>query len=342
MQKKSFFKILILFFLTALLVGVFFYDQNTKLYTDSQFAMDTFMNYKLYGNNAEKTIEEIKLYVSSLEQKLSLYKEDSEVSQINKNAGKEFVKVSDETFEILSYAKKLCEDSNGTLDITIAPLTTLWNINSETPKVPTLEDINIKKQLVDFNDIILDKSTNSVKLKKEGQAIDLGGFAKGYVCEKAVEICKKNKVKSGIISIGGNVALVGKKTISVGITVPEIDKVGTFAKVNLKNTIIATSGGYERYFEENGIIYEHIINPHSGFPAESDLISVSVISNDGIITDAFSTRLYIEGLQSVKNLLEDENVGIIAVDEEKNVYVSKWLKEFVTLNEQFPEYKFAE
>ena len=232
--------------------------------------------------------------------------------------------------------------TSGSFDITIAPLTKLWNIMSENPKVPDAQEIDAKKELVNFNDIILDESTTSVKLLKEGQAIDLGGIAKGYVCQKVVEICKKNGVKSGIISIGGNIAILGKESIDVSITIPERNKEGTFAKVQIKNTIIATSGGYERYFEENGIIYEHIIDPSSGFPAESNLISVSVISNDGIITDAMSTRLYIEGLESVKKNLNDDSIGIIAVDCQKNVYVSEWLKEFVILNEQFPEYNFAE
>lgn len=342
MQKKSFLKVIFIFLLVALLLGIFLYDQNTKLYSGSQFAMDTFMSYKLCGINAQKTIDEIKTYVSDLDKKLSLYSEQSEVSKINGNAGKDFVKVSNDTFEIISYAKKLCSESNGSFDITIAPLTKLWNIMSENPKVPDAQEIDAKKELVNFNDIILDESTTSVKLLKEGQAIDLGGIAKGYVCQKVVEICKRNGVKSGIISIGGNIAILGKESIDVSITIPERNKEGTFAKVQIKNTIIATSGGYERYFEENGIIYEHIIDPSSGFPAESDLISVSVISNDGIITDAMSTRFYIEGLESVKKNLNDDSIGIIAVDCQKNVYVSKWLKEFVILNEQFPEYNFAE
>ncbi len=342
MQKKSVFKVLIVLVFVFVLVGAFFYGQSTKLHSDSQFAMDTFMSYKLYGINAKKAIEEIKTYVSDLDKKLSLYRKNSEISQINENAGKDYVKVSDETFEILSDAKKLCEYSNGNLDITIAPLTKLWNITSENPKVPNSKDIDIKKALVNYNDIILDKSTNSVKLRREGQEIDLGGFAKGYACEKAVEICEKYGVKSGVVSIGGNVAIIGKKPINVSITVPEINKSGTFAKVEIKNNIIATSGGYERYFEENGIIYEHIINPYTGYPAESDLISVSVISKEGIITDALSTRLYIEGLKSVKNLLNDNSIGIIAVDIEKNVYVSNWLKDYVILNDEFSDYKFAE
>ena len=342
MQRKSFFKVIFIFLLITLLISIFLYDQSTKLYSGSQFAMDTFMNYKLCGINAQKTIEEIKAYVSNLDKKLSLYSENSEISKINQNAGKDFVKVSDETFEIIAYSQKLCSESNGSFDITIAPLTKLWNIMSENPKVPDLDDINAKKELVDFNDIILDESTTSVKLLKEGQAIDLGGIAKGYVCQKVVEICERNGVKSGIISIGGNIAIIGKESIDVSITIPERNKEGTFAKVKIKDTIIATSGGYERYFEEKGIIYEHIIDPSSGFPAESDLISVSVISNDGIVTDAMSTRFYIEGLGSVKKNLDCDSIGIIAVDCEKNVYVSGWLKEFVTLNEQFPEYNFAE
>ena len=342
MQKRSVFKVLICFVLVVFLIGVFFYDQNNKLHSETQFAMDTFVNYKLYGINAPKAIEEIKTYISILDESLSLYNENSEISLINKNAGKDYVKVSDETFEILSLAKELCEESGGNLDITIAPLSKLWNITSENPRVPNEEDITAKKALVDYRDIVLDNSTNSVKLKREGQEIDLGGFAKGFACEKAVEICLKHGVKAGVISIGGNVAIIGKKPINVSITVPEIGKFGTFAKVELKNKIIATSGGYERYFEENGIIYEHIINPYSGYPAESDLISVSVISDEGIITDALSTRLYIEGHESVEKLLSDDSVGIIAVDTEKNVYVSDWLKCFVTLNNEFPDYKFAE
>ncbi len=190
MPKKSIFAITIFIFLCVFLIVSVVYDQTNKLHTDSQFAMDTFMSYKLYGLNADKAISEIKNYVAELDTKLSLYNEKSEISLINKNAGKGYVKVSDETFEILYLSKRLCEESKGTLDITIAPLTKLWNVTSSSPKVPDHENIITTKELVNYNDILFDNENKSVKLNYVGQEIDLGGFAKGLFVKKQLKYAK--------------------------------------------------------------------------------------------------------------------------------------------------------
>ena len=341
MKRKHVLGAVSLALMVVLLITAINVDNQNRLYSESQFEMDTVMSYKLCGKNAEKTIDELKEYVSELDKKLSLYNEDSEVFKINQNAGKDFVKVSGETFEILSLSKELSKESGGALDLTVAPLTRLWGVNSDSAKVPTDEEIEIAKKLVDCDSLILDNQTMSVKLEIEGQAIDLGGFAKGYVCDKAVEICKKNNVKKGVIAIGGNVAIIGEKT-SVSIRTPEKNSSGYFMSVEIKDEIIATSGGYERYFEENGKTYEHIIDPITGYTAQSDLLSVTVISKNGILTDALSTQLYVQGLDEVKSLLGETDFGIIAVDKNKAVYVSHHLKDTVKLTESFSDYHFAE
>lgn len=341
MRKKHIFGAISLVLVAVIICVAVYVDNQNRLYSQSQFAMDTVMSYKLCGSNAEKTIDELKEYVSGIDKKLSLYNEDSEIFKINQNAGKDFTKVSSETFEILSLSKELSKQSDGALDLTVAPLTSLWGVNSNSPKVPSDEEIEIAKKLVDCSSVILDNQTMSVKLQIEGQAIDLGGFAKGYVCEKAVEICRKNNVKKGIIAIGGNVAIIGEE-ISVSIRTPEKNASGYFMSVKIEDEIISTSGGYERYFVENGKTYEHIINPITGYTAQSDLLSVTVISKNGILTDALSTQLYVQGLDAVKSLLTETDFGIIAVDKNKAVYISNHLKDKVELTEYFSDYHFAE
>jgi thiamine biosynthesis lipoprotein len=328
--------------LVAVTVFVFLYfDSLNQFKSESQFAMDTVMTYKLYGKNSNKTISELKEYVLNLDNKLSLYSESSEIHKINQNAGKDYVKVSGDTFELLTLSKQLCQNSKGSIDLTVAPVMKLWGFATPTPKVPTSQDIESVRNLVNYSDLLLDNSNCSVKLQNIGQAIDLGGFAKGYVCEKAVKICKDNGVKKAVIAIGGNIAIIGDE-VEVGVRVPQINSSGYFITVKIKDSIIATSGGYERYFKENGKIYEHIINPSTCAPVESDLLSVSVISQNGILTDALSTQLYVQGLESVKEMLNDTTVGIIAVDKNKTVYVSNHLKGLVSLNKEFPDYHFAE
>ncbi len=297
------------------------------------FQMDTVVTQKWHGKNAEKTCKEIEEAIADLEAQVSLYKEDSEISMINAGAGKEYVQVSDNIYDMLSSAWTLCEESGGIFDITIAPLSLLWNITGEDPHVPSREEIDAALQKVDYKKLLFDDKNSSVMLADEGMKLDLGGTAKGMAVEQMMEIARENEVQ-GFLSIGGNVGVVGKNPdgseIIVGLRDPLGDANDYFATLEMDGYTMATSNATERYFEQDGIVYHHIIDPFTGYPGDSDLLSVTVISEDGLLADTLSTTIFLEGSTCLEEYFAREDCMVIAVTKDCKVYASDKVWQILT------------
>lgn len=305
--------------------------------TTQDFVMDTLATQKLYGSDGEAGSELMKRLSSSL----SMYVDGSEIDKINSSAGKEYTVVSKDTFEIIRQAKELSEDSDGLFDITIAPITILWGINGKdkVPTVPKDDDIKSALELVNITRLELSQENDSVLLLDENMMIDLGGIAKGYACDKLYDLYSADKkLKAGIVSFGSSILLYGEKPdkspFNVAINSPhgENQFLGIVkARAGKNGKFISTSGGYERYFEVDGERYHHIFNAATGRPADTDLISVTVITDNGTESDYLSTLLFIKGKESLPQYMD--KYGIIAVDEDNNVYISDGLKDDFELSE---------
>jgi len=299
--------------------------------TTQDFVMDTLATQKLYGSNGEAGSELMKRLSSSL----SMYVDGSEIDRVNGNAGKEYTNVSKDTFEIIKKARELSEHSEGLFDITIAPVTKLWGINNKdkAPTVPKDEDINAALALVNIERLELSEENDSVMLLDENMMIDLGGIAKGYACDKLYELYSADKkIKAGIASFGSSILLYGEKPdnspFNVAINSPhgENQFLGIAKmKAGKNGKFISTSGGYERFFEVDGKKYHHIFDATTGMPADTDLISVTVIADNGTVSDYLSTLLFIKGKDSLLQYMD--KYGIIAVDADNNVYISDDLKD---------------
>lgn len=306
--------------------------------------MNTIVEQKLFGKNAQTAVDEIRKELIDMESKLSMHIDSSEISGINKNAGKQPVKVSDEVFEILKRTKDYSEKSNGVFDITVAPLTTLWGITSDSPKVPDEKEIEDALNKIGSDKLILNEQDKTAYLTEEGCAIDLGGVAKGIAGEKVMEIAIKNGIESGYVSIGGNLTVIGKKPqgedFYFGVRDPRGDANEYIAKIALPDKIMATSGDYERYFEQDSKRYHHILDTSTGYPSDSDLISVSVISSDGGITDFLSTTFFVAGKETALKYINSDEYSLIIVDKDKNVYYSQALENVLEPNSEKSEYVF--
>lgn len=316
-------------------------QQEETPYTQQDFAMDTLIVQSIYGDLGEEAAAANKTLLDDLENKLSMYKQDSEISQVNAKAGLTEVRrleVSDDTYNLLVRGKELGEQTQGLFDITIGPLSRLWNITGENPQVPSEDEITKTLSYVDYTQLSFDDSNHSVRLQKPFMQIDLGGIAKGYACDKIKASMAEQGVTSATVSLGGNVLVIGKKPngedFSVGIRDPfggDNDIMGTLAA---PDKILATTGAYERYFEQDGKVYHHVLDPRTGYPCETELASVTVISEDGTLADCLSTTFYIAGKQAVlDNLNNYEEFALIAIDQDKNVYISDSLKDSFTLSE---------
>lgn len=257
------------------------------------FAMDTYMSLVAYGNKADEALTECCQAINHLEELLSRTKEGSDVWNINHGLD---TALDPTTVQLLQDSMTLAEETDGTFDITVAPIVELWGISSDTPRVPEQEEIDALLPLVGSEHIRL---TDGAVTLDEGCAIDLGGIAKGYASDAVKEIFASYGVQSGTVSLGGNVYVCGTrpdgKLWTVAIQDPE-NADGYAAYISLSDAFVVTSGGYQRYFTaEDGTVYQHIIDPKSGYPVQSDLVSVSLIGTCGEVCDAYSTALYVMG-----------------------------------------------
>ena len=264
---------------------------SPKPVEQSIFAMDTYMTLVAYGDEAQTALDECARDINELERSLSRTIDSSCVARLNAEGSFS----DEETARLVDAALRCSAETGGTFDITIAPLVELWNITGDEPYVPTQREIDTLLPNVGSGHVHIKDST--VTLDK-GCAIDLGGIAKGYASDCVADIFKSHGIESGTVSLGGNVYVCGTKPDgkpwTVGIQNPEGGDCAAYAE--LSEAFAVTSGGYQRFFTaEDGTIYQHIIDPRTGAPAQSDLTSVTVIGKNGTRCDAYSTALYVMG-----------------------------------------------
>lgn len=307
---------------------------NNQQYTRTDFMMDTVMQVTAYGKNAKKAVDESMEKLKEIDDLMSSQKNGSDVEKINENAGKKYVKVNPETFYVIKTALKYGKISGGNFDITIAPLANLWGIGTNHARVPSESQIKEVMKYINYRDVLLNAKDYEVKLKKQGMAIDLGGIAKGYAADEIENIMKKNGIKHALINLGGSsVYMYGSKpdgsNWNIGIQDPFGDKGKYFAIVSGKDMLIDTSGNYERYFIQNGKRYHHILNPFTGYPAESGVVSTTIVSTNikSIDADALSTITFILGVEKGMKLIESmPGVDAIFVTPDYKVYATSGLK----------------
>lgn len=305
-------------------------DTSEQEDTRELFAMDTYMTLKGYGTNSKEALDAAVEEINRLDQLLSAQNEAGEVYAINKNGGGT---VSEDLADILQTALNTYEDTQGAFDITVYPLVKAWGFISKDYKVLSEGDIQSIMPLIGSDKVVYDENQKTVQLK-EGTEIDLGAIAKGYTAQKVMDIFKSYGLKSGVISLGGNVQTLGSKTDGslwkVGIQHPNGDA-EYLGVVSTEDKAVVTSGGYERYFEEGGVVYHHLIDPKTGSPANSGIISASVVCEDGTMADALTTPLYVMGLEKAKQYWldygEEQGFEMILMTDDEKVYISEGLKD---------------
>ncbi|CAH2214375.1 FAD:protein FMN transferase [Tepidibacter aestuarii] len=308
------------------------------------FALGTIIDFKVYDKDqdkANKVIDESIKRIKDIEQKMSANIEDSEITTVNKNAGKQSIKVSDETMYVAKKAFEYSDITNGRFDLTVYPLVNIWGIGTEHAKVPSQSEIEDAISIIDYKDVVFDEAQKTIYLKRQNQGIDLGAIAKGYVGDEIKKIFIENDIKSAFVNLGGNVMAYQSKIDGskwrIGIQNPLEPRGEYLGIASVEDKSIVTSGNYERYFEEDGKRYHHIIDATIGYPADTGVISTSIITESGIDADALSTSVYLMGLEEGVKLIESlDGVEAIFVTKDKEVYTTSGLKEsFELTNEEF-------
>ncbi len=305
--------------------------ENNEPVSQNRFLLGTIVTIKIYDNVSGKLFDEIFNRLQEIENRMTINEKNSEVIQVNSNAGKKFTKVSDDTFYVVEKGKYFSELSGGKFDISIGPLVKLWNIGTEEAKVPEQWQIDEKKSLVDYNSVLLDSKGKSIMLKKKGMMLDLGGIAKGYAADEVTKILKENNVKHAIINLGGNILAYGNKPGGskwrIGIQKPFSSKGNYVGVVSVINKAVVTSGIYERYFKEKGKTYHHILDPETGYPVENNLMSVTIITDKAIDADSLSTSAFAMGLEEGFSLIEKlDNTEAIFITKDSKIYLTSGLK----------------
>nr|WP_294665035.1 FAD:protein FMN transferase [uncultured Blautia sp.] len=311
--------------------GCSLYLNQNKKCQKQLFAMDTYMEFTAYGRNSEKAVDTAIEEVKRLDELLSAQNEKSEVYALNEKGS---LAVADDLASLVERGKEIYQETDGLFDDTIYPVMNLWGFPTGNYHVPSDARIKDALALVDGEkvDVQVQDSRKQVILGAN-QQIDLGGIAKGYTGEKLTEIFQKYGVTSALVSLGGNIQAIGAKpdgsSWRVGIRDPKGGQQDYIGVLSVKDEAVVTSGGYERYFEENGKVYIHIIDPRKGYPADGDLLSVTIVSKDGTLADGMSTALYIMGFENASQFWRQhrKEFDVILITTDNKIYVSDNLKE---------------
>lgn len=309
--------------------------QENKV-SESFFAMDTFMKLELYGTS--ENLDDVKSEIEGLDRRLSPVNPEGDIYKLNQDNA---VDLDNETLGLIKRSVELCEFSEGNLDITVYPIVEKWGFINKNFRIPSQSELDSLLKNVDYRKITSDAGKAVIP---DGFKIDLGAVAKGYAADKSREILKTSGVKSAVINLGGTVLAYGKKPDGsnwrVGITNPENTE-SYMGVLECADKTVVTSGNYERFFEQDGKRYCHIIDPKTGFPADNGVTSVTVISDDGTKNDALSTALFIMGAdrasEFIKNKCEDVDCVILTAD--KKAYISEDIKDSFKLTDKEYEIK---
>lgn len=304
------------------------------------FVLGTLVNLKAYGKNGEKAVDEAVYRLNQLDDMFSAFKPESDIGRINLNSGIKPQKINRDTLELLKKSKEYSFLCSGAFDPTIRPLVQLWGIGKNKDYIPEDSEIREKMKLVNYGDIEINENECFVKLKRKNQAVDLGGIAKGYAADEIRDIFIKNKIKSGLVDLGGNIFVLGKKIDKslwkVGIQDPFKDRGQYVGILYAEDKSVVTSGYYEKFFKNDGELYHHIINPITGYPSKSEIISATIVSDNSIDGDGLSTGIYILGIDKGFKIIEKAGVDAVLITESKKIYITPGIKDkFILTNEEY-------
>ena len=298
------------------------------------FAMDTAMDFTVYGDAA--LLDEAETLIGSLEEQVSVTDEHSDIYAIDHTGSGS---LSGNAAELMEQALELCRRTGGALDISVYPIVRAWGFTTGSYQIPDEETIQSLLPLVDYTQIQYDAAPGVVTLP-EGMEIDLGNVAKGYAGQLAAQMLRNSGVESALLNLGGNVQTVGAKPDGspwqIGIKDPQGED--AMMVLSVEDQAVVTSGGYERYFEQDGQTYWHVMDPSTGHPADSGLISVTIVGDEGVVCDGLSTALFVMGLEKAADLWAQScDFEAVFVTASGEVYITEGLRDRFALTEQYAD-----
>ena len=306
---------------------------KTELLLDTVFDITVFTEDEAEGN---RLLREAFNEVRALEKTFSRFVSGSEVDEINQNAGEGSVEVRSDMLKVIKSGIYFGEITEGSFDITIAPLMELWGFGTGKQRVPSQEEIEEILPLVDYREIQLDEQRFTVYLPQEEMSLDLGGIAKGYIVDRIVQYLESQNVELATVNAGGDIRVIGTREDGtpwrIGIRNPRnSNEQDITAVIPIVDQAVVTSGDYERFFTSDGKRYHHILDPHNGFPA-AKVISVTIVAEECITADALSTAVFVLGPQKGMELVESlSGVEGLIIDNQEKLHVSSGLQDIIEI-----------
>ena len=326
------------YFISAMLSALLFLTggsaESPEPVQGTFFAMDTVMDFTIYGESG--LIDQSESLIASLESLVSVTDADSELYAINQTGSGT---LTGKASSLMEQALEICRRTDGALDLSIYPIVRAWGFTTGSYQVPDEAEIQALLPLVDYRKIQYDAADGDVTLP-EGMKIDLGSVAKGYAGQLVAQMLREHGVQSALLNLGGNVQTVGAKPDGspwqIGIKDPQGED--AMMVLSVEDQAVVTSGGYERYFEQDGQTYWHIMDPSTGHPADSGLISVTIVGDEGVVCDGLSTALFVMGLEKAADLwAQSGDFEAVFVTASGEVYITEGLRDRFALTEQYAD-----
>lgn len=303
---------------------------RTEKYEKTFLALGTINVISACGKNSRQAVDDACERVMEIHGRMSVYKKDSDVAKINYKAGREAQKIHADTFSLLKRSAEFSELSGGAFDITIRPLTELWGFGKKQSYVPAKDEIERALPLVNYRDLLLDEEHCTAYLMKAGQSIDLGGIAKGYAADEVRRILLQHKISDALINLGGNIVAMGYREDGlpwrIGVQNPLSARGDYIGTLEASDKTIVTSGSNEQFFIRDGVRYHHIIDPRTGYPADSELLSVTVICSSSTDADGLTTGIFVSGISDSMTLLKNADAQAIFIMQNNDLFLTEGLR----------------
>lgn len=341
-------KLLLPIMLAALLLTAC--SPQQEMLTGNTFALDTIIELKLYqypNKERETLMQDTFDRMKQLENTLSMHVEGSDIDLINKSAGEKPVQVSDLTYRVLQDSLFFSEKTGGLFDITTGPLIDLWAINPPDGHYPSQQELEETLPLIDYHKLDF-LGDNQVMLQDKGMVINLGAIAKGTIADEMKAFLLSHGVTSALINLGGNVLAVGSKpdgsSFVIGIQDPESQRGEYLLSIQIDDESVVSSGDYERYFVYEGKVYHHILNPKTGFPADTNIKQVTIVTKNSQKADGLSTSVLLLGVQKGIQLVESlEGVEAILITKDHYIYFTEGLRgRYITQEDLIQNYTITD
>ncbi len=322
--------------------------KDERMYKESRIVMYTLSTITVVSSSEEKARKSINAgfaRIAELEKLLNYFSPESEVTAINRAAGRNPVKISKETLDVIRKAVEIADYTDGAFDPTIGPVIKLWGFSrqKQSSSVPPEDKIKEALKFVDYKKIVIDVTASEIFLASKGMELDLGGIAKGYAADMAIEAIKASGIKAALVAIAGDIKGYGLKpdhsSWKIGIQSPrpagsesQDEGQDVIASLYLKNKAVSTSGDYQRFFIEQGKRYHHILDPRIGY-STSDVMSVSVIAPHGYMADGLSTGIFVLGSEAGLKLLESLGLDGVIVDGSGRLFITENLRDEISIKE---------